>query len=458
MHLNTLLDVDLIAVETKDELSILLELQAPESEAQAARPPHTLQVVLDRSGSMGGGALDAAKAALIELIGRLDAHDRFGLVAFDHEVEVVVPSAPLTDRDAVRQAIAGVHPRGSTDLSSGLIRGVQEAQRTKGDGGATVLLLSDGHANQGLTDHQILGGFAGGARRDGITVGVIGIGLHYDEDLLSALAAGGAGNVHFAEQADGVVGALSAEVDGLLDQVVQAATLTVRPGPAIQTVTLFNDLPVSEVEGGFVVELGNFVAGEERKLLLQATIPALRDLGLAEVCGLTMRWTETATLKGQIVEVPVHVGIVPGDEAAGRVPNPVVRTEAAFQKAQRSRKDAADALRHGDVQGGSDIMRLAAMDLTHAAAAAPPAMAAEMAAEADGLRADADEALYAPVERSVKNQRAQYHDKTSKRRSMANVEAREDLRRQRDEERRRAAGRADRNTATDDEPGEGKFG
>ncbi|MDO9410113.1 VWA domain-containing protein [Patulibacter sp.] len=457
MHLKTLLDVEMIAVETKDELSILLELQAPESETQAARPPHTLQVVLDRSGSMSGGALEAAKAALDELIGRLDAKDRFGLVTFDSAVEVVVPSGPLTDRDAVRRAIATVEPRGMTDLASGLIRGIEEARRTKGDGGATVLLLSDGHANRGHVDHDQLGTFATAVRREGISIGVVGIGLGYDEDLLSAVAAGGAGNVHFAEEADAVGGALAAEVDGLLDQVVQAATLTVRPGTAVQSVTLFNDLPVSEVEGGFLVELGNFVAGEERKLLLQATIPALRDLGLAEVCGLTMRWTETATLKQQTVELPIHVGVVPGDAAAGRIPNPVVRTEVAFQKAQRSRKDAADALRYGDVQGGSDIMRLAAIDLQDAMAGAPPELADELAVEADLLMSNSIQALIEPVERSIKNQRAEYYEKTNKRQSMANMERRENRRRARDEERRRTAGEAG-DTTTDQDPGEGKFG
>ena len=36
------------------------------------RPPSTLQVVLDRSGSMADGRLDAAKEALDALIARLD--------------------------------------------------------------------------------------------------------------------------------------------------------------------------------------------------------------------------------------------------------------------------------------------------------------------------------------------------------------------------------------------------
>ena len=56
MNLNALLDVDVVAVEAEDQVSVLLELEAPERDAGSQRPPGTLQVVLDRSGSMGDGA------------------------------------------------------------------------------------------------------------------------------------------------------------------------------------------------------------------------------------------------------------------------------------------------------------------------------------------------------------------------------------------------------------------
>ena len=54
MHLNAHVDVDLVAVEQPDELTVLLELRAPEAPRAQARPAAAVQVVLDRSGSMGG--------------------------------------------------------------------------------------------------------------------------------------------------------------------------------------------------------------------------------------------------------------------------------------------------------------------------------------------------------------------------------------------------------------------
>ena len=108
MDLNAILDVDLIALEAEDQISVLLELTAPEAPADRNRPPSTLQVVLDRSGSMADGRLEAAKQAIDALLARLDPTDNFGLVTFDSGVQVAVPAGPLTDKNAVRQLVRGL--------------------------------------------------------------------------------------------------------------------------------------------------------------------------------------------------------------------------------------------------------------------------------------------------------------------------------------------------------------
>jgi Ca-activated chloride channel family protein len=448
MHLNPLLDVDDLAAQTPDELSILLELQAPQSEGHATRPPRTLQVVLDRSGSMGGAPLDAAMRALHDLVGRLDPQDRFGLVTFDDAVRIDVPCAPVGDGLAARHAIAAVHTGGMTSLSSGLIRGIEQARDAKGDHGATVLLLSDGHANAGETGHDALRTFAAGARRYGIGLSTVGIGLGYVVALLAAIAAGGAGDAHFAEDPDGIGQAIGAEVDGLLDQVVQAVSLTVRPGDAMTSVALFNDLPVSPLPDGFVVELGDFSSGEARPLLLRAVVPQLADLGLAEVCRLTLRWTDLGTMTTQTVDVPVHVNVVPGDAAAGRIPRPEVRKEVVYQEAQKHRRDAAEAARHGDRDASVQYLRNAGDALIDAADGLPAPMASELYAEAEELHRNAAETAFEDLARSAKNQQALHHARTQKRRAVRDLQERE----------LRASRRGRPGAGADGEPGEGKFG
>ena len=308
MNLNALLDVDVVSVEAEDQVSLLLELVAPERDAGSQRPPGTLQVVLDRSGSMGDGRLEAAKEALEALIARLDPADNFGLVVFDDQVQVAVPAGPLTDKDRVRALIRGIWPGGMTNLSGGYLRGIQEARRVAGangnGGGSTLLLLSDGHANQGVTDHGELNTIAATAQGRDVSTSTIGVGLGYDEELMSTVALGGGGNTHFAEQGDEAGAAIAAEADDLLEQVVQAASLVIRPTGDVSGVRLYNDLPATAIEDGIMVELGDFYSGEQRRLLLEIDVPAMPELGLAQVCELELGYVDVATLATETVTIP----------------------------------------------------------------------------------------------------------------------------------------------------------
>src|SRR4051794_27344910 len=231
MHITAHLDVDMVAVETDDEVSVLLELAAPAASTsdEAQRPPATLQVVLDRSGSMAeDDRLGGAKRALLALVDRLDPTDNFGVVVFDEQALVVVPAGPLNDKDAVRRAIADLHVGGMTDISSGYLRGLQEARRVCGDAGATLLLISDGHANQGVTDHDQLRGIARQGHGRGVSTATLGYGLGYDEELLGAIADGGTGDALFAEDPDTAGKLIAGQAEGLLSKAAQAASMTIR--------------------------------------------------------------------------------------------------------------------------------------------------------------------------------------------------------------------------------------
>lgn len=354
MHLNAHLDLDVVAIEQPDEVTLMLELDAPPAPASGPRPPAAVQIVLDRSGSMAGERLDAAKDAIVALADRLDPTDSFGVVAFDDEVQMVLPARTLNgpNRRAAKDAVARLLPGGMTNLSGGMLRGLQEARRAAGDGqgGATLILLSDGHANQGETDAGVLGRVAASGRDQGITTSTVGIGLGYDELLLSEVAGGGQGNHVFAEHGDAAAAAVAGEVEGLLSKTVQAASLLIRPAGSVESVTVWNDLPGNAVAGGIMVEIGDLWASEQRKLVLTFKVPVMTALGLAEIAQLELRYVTLPGFVEQTITVPVHVNVVPGDQAAGRIPDAKVRTELVYQQVQDEKRRAADALRDGDVR------------------------------------------------------------------------------------------------------------
>jgi Ca-activated chloride channel family protein len=402
MHLSAHLDLDVLAHETDDQLSVLVELTAPEPSPDAHRAPSTLVVVLDRSGSMAGPRLEQAKTALSTLIDRLDPHDRFGLVTFDQHTTVAVPAGALTDKPRVKRAIAQVQPGGSTDLSGGYLRGLQEARRVADGAGATVLLISDGHANAGLTDPAQLGDLARRAQTEAITTSTLGMGLGYDERLLSAIAGGGAGNEHFAETADEAGKLIAGEVDGLLALVAQAGSLQVLMTPQVRAVRVINDLSVVALPNGIMIELGALYAGETRKLVLTFDVPGIPALGLAEVATLQLGYLAVPTLEQHTVTLPLHVNVVPGDQAAGRIPDPVVRTEAAFQQAQQAKRDASTAFSSGDPATAATALDRARTMLRTAAIGAPAPMAAELGEELRLIDRLAHEAAYGDVTRAAK--------------------------------------------------------
>ncbi len=408
MKINPKLDLNVVAVDQGETVHLLLEMAAPGLQGQRRRDPAHLQVVLDRSGSMGGGCLISALQAIDSLVGRLHQDDVFGLAVFDDEVQVAVPGGPVGDGSSIRSALHQIHPGGMTNLSGGLLRGVQECQRVSNGSSSTLVLLSDGHANRGITAHSALADVAHGALGARTTVSTIGIGMGYDEDLLEAVARGGSGNSHFAENGDAAGAHLASEVDGLLTQVAAAASLTVRPTDQVSQVRLFNDLPSSTIEDGFMIELGEFVADETRRLIFEIDVPDIAALGLAQVCSMELRWVDVETMESQVATIPVNVNVVPGDEAAGRIRDTEVVTELTFQQAQRSKREANDALSLGDVDRAQQLWadsteKLSSLDPSRMTAGSRITVEEEVAF-LDRLRAESQHNPYSARKRSSSDQ------------------------------------------------------
>ncbi|WP_457188647.1 vWA domain-containing protein [Nocardioides sp. P5_E3] len=389
MKINALLDVNVVAHEAEDEVAVLLELEAPAALADATRPQASLQVVLDRSGSMHGAPLEGAKKALVALVRRLEPTDNFGLVTFDDSAQVVVPAGPLTDKEAVIAQIQGVRAGGSTDLSAGFLRGLREIRRVMPVAGGkrssgTVLVISDGHVNAGIKDVDEFASVTSKAYADNIVTSTLGYGRGYDETLLTALARSGCGNHVFADDPDAAGAAIAGEVDGLLNKVVQALSLTVRFEPAVEFLRLYNDLPAQQIgDGQVMIELGDLFSEETRKVLLKLKVPALSQLGLARVATLELAYVELPGLVEQVVSLPITVNVVPGDEAAGRVPHPSVHSEVLFQEAQDVKRRASEAFEHGMFDVGQRLIGETKERLARSFEVAPESLKPEIRVELD---------------------------------------------------------------------------
>lgn len=352
MHVKAHLDLDLVALEAADQLTLMLDLTAPISDKAKNRAPQAIQVVLDRSGSMSGEPLESAKGSLLKLVDRLAPQDFFGLVAFDDAALVVVPMRPVQDHHipSLRQAIRQLNTGGSTDISAGYLMGLRELTRVTTVGASTLLLISDGHANSGEQDPKVLASIATKHATQRVTTSTIGLGNGYDEIILEALATGGGGAHRFASTIDEAVGAIAAEVSDLLDKSAVNAVLRVKPvqgltqPPQIQVI---QRLPFWKDGEDYVVQLGDLYAGENRRFIIGLEVPGIAALGLAKVADIVVEYLNLAEMTEISVTMPVQVNVVPVDIAAGRIPDPIVRAERLIVEAQSEKVIATDEIRSG---------------------------------------------------------------------------------------------------------------
>src|SRR5262245_36258838 len=85
------LEHSVLAVEEEHELHAMVELAVPALPEDTTRPPLRVALVVDRSGSMNGRKLAAAKRCAQWLAERLRLTDELALVAFDDQVRLLTP-------------------------------------------------------------------------------------------------------------------------------------------------------------------------------------------------------------------------------------------------------------------------------------------------------------------------------------------------------------------------------
>lgn len=362
MKVKAVLDVDMVALEASDKVTLMLDLTAAADVQVNTRPGQTVQIVLDRSGSMSGQALEAAKSSIARLVDRLAPQDAFGLVVFDDTALVVVPTRLMADhqRPSVQKAIREIESGGSTDISAGYLLGLREANRIEASGGTTLLLVSDGEANSGEQDPKFFLDVASKAAKTRTTTSTIGLGMDYDETILEALSQGGGGAHRFAGSVDEAIGAISAEVDDLLEKSVVNAVLRVKPthvATGAPEIEIIQRLPYWKDADSYVVQLGDLYTGENRRFVIDIKVPEIASLGLCKIADITIEYLDLAQRAEVTVTMPVNVNVVPGDVAAGRISDPIVRAERLVIEAQSAKSLAVDEIRSGKVKEASKRLK-----------------------------------------------------------------------------------------------------
>ena len=246
-----------------------IAVRAPEL-VDAPRPPLNLALVIDRSGSMASeDKLEHAKSAAEQLVGRLGPEDRVALVSYDDKVQVELPSTSAHDVRPVLAAIRALRTGGSTNLCGGMLAGVEELRRNLDPEHLNVVvLLSDGLANAGVTDPRAIARHAQRAREEGVRITTMGMGLAYDEDLLTTVALEAGGNYYYVDEPESVGRHLDAELDQLGRVAARDVDVRIELGEGVEVRELFGHAWHQDGDE-VVVPLRDLVSGQKRKLVLR---------------------------------------------------------------------------------------------------------------------------------------------------------------------------------------------
>jgi len=280
----------------------------------STRPPLDLALVIDASGSMRGRKLAAARTAARGVVERLGPRDRVSLVSFATAVHTHATAITCDDhgRGQLIAAIDGLHSRDMTDLGAGWLEGCDHVAAGGTTGGTTgdiasgitgdttprqrrVLVLSDGMANRGITDPDVLGQHAAALRDRGIYTSAVGIGDDYSPVQLEALAEHGGGRLHDAPLGEDIVAVVLGELGEITATVADGMTLVIEPTAGVAMSALgpyateaAHAAGASHATGTnhatgtaratgtgrrrLTVHLGTLAAGATRQVVLQAAI------------------------------------------------------------------------------------------------------------------------------------------------------------------------------------------
>jgi uncharacterized protein YegL len=208
------------------DAAILLRGQAAPDRRQAVH----VMFVLDISDSMSDGhKLGNVKKSIEFLVPLLQPEDAVSIVTFGENSAVVLQPTPATERDLILGKVSALRTDGCTNLSAGLmsVRDVIQGPTTSAGRKQGIFLLTDGHANRGVSDPDGLKRIVQSLLTDHpeLTLTTFGYGVDHNVPLLTDMATAGGGSYNVVYNLENVATTFGEAIGGLTTVVAQNVTL-----------------------------------------------------------------------------------------------------------------------------------------------------------------------------------------------------------------------------------------
>ena len=300
------------------EIYLKIDLEAQDDgkiSLNKERAPTDFVVVLDRSGSMSGkNKMDFAHKAIESLLYQVGENDRFSLVTFDNRVETPVSLKSINsgNRNEIISLVKAVYPRGGTNLGAGLIKGMNLLKYSKKRVGAVqrLILLSDGMTNTGITSTTKLSHIAGGAVNSEFVISTIGVGLDFNESLMSSIADHGTGSYYFLENVAKLDQILADEFYGASQILAKKLELHLNLAEGIKVLDA-SGYPLKKNGSTVIVRAGHLYQKQNKSFFVTLKLPT--NSVYSESLG-------TVTLNYDLQDKPYQVQLSKSDILVGCLP------------------------------------------------------------------------------------------------------------------------------------------
>ena len=199
--------------------------------ASQVRRPITVTFVLDTSGSMDGNPIFYEKAVIRAVAGKLQSGDVVNAVTWNTTNAVVMSGHVATGPNdaaviAMADSLAG---HGGTDLHGGLVAGYALAEQHYGmDRINRLVLISDGIANVGITDENLIGAKADDENKEGIYLVGVGVGDGVNDTLMNTVTDAGNGAYVYIDKASEVGVMFGPRFDEVMEVAARAVQVELK--------------------------------------------------------------------------------------------------------------------------------------------------------------------------------------------------------------------------------------
>lgn len=349
--------------ETISKAFIKISLEGIRREQVQQRIAANIAIVLDKSGSMQGEKLFRAKEAAIMAINRLDDNDIISVVSYDSRVNVVVPATKVRDRQSIARAIERIQADGNTALFAGVSKGAYELrkflERNKVN---RVILLSDGLANVGPSTPHDLGQLGLSLAKEGISVTTIGLGLGYNEDLMTQLAGFSDGNHAFVENATDLSRIFQYEFGDVLSVVAQGVEITIQCRDGVKPLRVLGR--EANIRGNQVqTRLNQLYSKQEKFIILEVEIPSQQDQTDLALVDVEVNYLDLINQQNDRITDSAIAHFTRSEEAINQAVDMTTYEAAAEQVANEYNKEAVKKRDQGDIEGAKNILQKSAQYL-----------------------------------------------------------------------------------------------